>query len=123
MEKLKKVIRNFFQRNMKILLFMGCALILFMIFAYITMLLFVNQHDQIETFLETNELSRDLYPVVFSSFAFFLAGAVFVGLLTIFIVKLFFPNTRAFSQLFMKSEQQFLKDLPSALRREVFKDE
>ena len=117
-------LKRFFKRNKKILIAMGITLILFMVVSMLAMSMFVSNHVEINEFLQGDrDMGGDLFPVSMFSILFVLLGIVFFCLFTIFVIKIFFPNSKAFSNLFMQQERSLLRDLPRALKKEVIRDE
>lgn len=120
---MKHILTNQWERNKKIIYIMaGCILLMFLLLIIIFVLTNSNQEDVVNL-LEYNQLSGSTLAISLLSMVLLLSVCVFTGSFIIFFLKLLFPNTKAFSSLFMPKEREFLKDLPQRIKREVLRDE
>lgn len=115
--------KNWFKRNKKILKWLGILFVLFFLVSWVVFVLMFNNYNEVQHFLQTKELSDSIIPLSLIAILWFIIFITFFTLFFVLVIKIFFPNSLAFSSIVMKKEMQFIKDMPSKIRKEVIKDE
>lgn len=119
MLKFFKKIYNKFKKIFWLLGFITISLVI----TFKLMISFVNNNsDVIVNFVNDPNITQEILPFSFLSLIIILLFIALVILTTIFVIKLIFPNTKAFNSLLMKDHFEFLVSLPSQFRKGGKKD-
>ncbi|MGO3169354.1 hypothetical protein [Senegalia sp. (in: firmicutes)] len=116
---MKKIFKNFYKKNKKIIWLLGISTISFFLILSLMALFIRSKPEAILDFLQTSEIKREILPFTILSFMGMCLGLVFIILIIIAVIKMIFPNTKAFSSLFMKDEADFLLSLPKKIKKGV----
>lgn len=116
------LIKSFYERQKKILLSMAITVVLFIINIFLMFLVIVTRPEAINNFIQKPEITNEILPFTILSFIGASLGVIFLLILMIFIIKLIIPDVNSVSNLMMKDQAKFLIDLPSNIKKEVFKN-
>lgn len=114
-----KIFKNFYQKYKKIIWLLGISTISFFLILSSMALFIRSKPEVVLNFLQTSEITKEILPFTILSFMGMILGLVFIVLIIIIVIKMIFPNTKAFSSLFMKDEADFLLSLPKKIKKEV----
>lgn len=116
---MKKIIRKFYKVFKKIIWLMIISIIGLLLSIFLMGLFMVNRPEAILEFLETSKITKEVIPFSILSFLAMGFGILLTASVVIVVIKMIFPNTKAFSSLLMKDEADLLLDLPRRIRKEV----
>ena len=116
------LIKSFYERQKKILFSILITLILFIINIFFMFLVIVTRPEAINNFIQKPEITNEILPFTILTFVGAGLGVIFLLLVMIFVIRLIIPDVNSVSNLMMKDQAKFLIDLPSNIKKEVFRN-
>lgn len=119
---MKKLFSKFYKVYKKIIWLMIISIIGLFLSVFLMGLFMANRPEAILEFLETSNITPEVMPFSILSLIAMGFGILLTASVVIMVIKMIFPNTKAFSSLLMKDEADFLLDLPRRIRKEVLRN-
>lgn len=115
--------KKWFNKNKKILIIGLLSLGIMYIGIYWFLSIAERNQELVLIYFETGTVDSKLMKLVYPIIMVLVSGIVFIANSLILLITTLFPKSNAFNVLTMKSDRDFIKDLPRRIRKEVMRNE
>lgn len=115
--------KKWVKRNKRLLISFAIVLLVFLI-DVIGILVFIYRNQEImNAYFETKKLTGSMTPLVIMSLLYGLLMAIGIFQFVLLLIRIIFPSKKTFSDLTMKEERGFIKNMFGEIKKDVIRDE
>ncbi|MDE8277640.1 hypothetical protein PT201_08215 [Erysipelothrix rhusiopathiae] len=115
--------KKWFRKNRGLLIAISISLIFIYLCGLWFLSLVVKNQNLVMDYYETGKVATNLNCLLLPLGLIIFSGLVFIVSSLIIFLRIMFPNSKAFNSLTLKSDRDFLTNLPKNIRKEVVRNE
>lgn len=120
---MKKSLQDWFTQNKKLLITFGVISLIAIVVTIIEVNFILSNVNDLQTYATTGIISNKLKQISLLGFFNFAVIAIWTIIFAFILLKMIFPNRKTVKNAFFLDELNFLKDMPSQLRRGLDRNE